>query len=294
MRRWISTLSVIIALTCAVPSRAQHGALDLVPADSALAAIVVRDLDGLLKKGDKFIEETGFRVPLRPSELFSQAVQFLGIRGGLDDRGSAAILLLRPERDGDNIGFGNLEELLAGSLPFSDLDKFAANFGFEAGQLKANRIGRGKAQGFGTHFYARNKNMILANHERTVERIVKSKTLGEEMSGKQRETFGKADILLHLSPKGIGRDWESILDEAAKEFLKSDDAADEKVLRDLRGAMGSLRYISGGVRLDDGLGLNLLAMFPKDGPAKEFLASLRTGTKASSLHGLPEGNILAA
>src|SRR2546430_14920192 len=133
--RGIRSWSVLVALAGALPSRAQQGALDLVPADTALAAIVVRDLDGLLKKGDKFIEETGFRVPLRPSELFSQAVQFLGIRGGLDDRGSAAILLLRPERDGDNIGFGNLEELLAGSLPFSDLDKFAANFGFETGEL---------------------------------------------------------------------------------------------------------------------------------------------------------------
>src|SRR5262249_27211873 len=119
MLQRIVPVSVVLALACAVPSRAQNGALDLVPSEQAIAAIVVRDLEGLLKKGDKFIDDTGFRLPLRPSELFREATRFLGIRGGLDDNGSGAIILLRPERDNGNLGLGDLEELLAGSLPFT-------------------------------------------------------------------------------------------------------------------------------------------------------------------------------
>ena len=82
-------LVAIIFLLLAAPAFGQ-GPLDLFPQD-AVAAVAIRDLDGLIKKGDKFLNDTEIRVPLRPSDLFDQAVQFLGANKGLNRRGSAAL-----------------------------------------------------------------------------------------------------------------------------------------------------------------------------------------------------------
>jgi hypothetical protein len=50
------------------------------------------------------------------------------------------------------------------------------------------------------------------------------------------------------------------------------------------------------MRIDKGIGLSFLSVFPKEGndAAKKFLTAFRGGAGASSLTGLPEGNVIAA
>ena len=60
-------------------------------------------------------------------------------------------------------------------------------------------------------------------------------------------------------------------------------------------ALAELRFVVGGIRLDGGLGLNVVSMFPKDGKAsKKFLTTLRGGDGTATLEGLPAANAVAA
>jgi hypothetical protein len=53
-------------------------ALDLLPQD-AVGSIAIRNLDDLIKKGDDFLTKTAIRMPIRPSELFDQGAQAIGV-----------------------------------------------------------------------------------------------------------------------------------------------------------------------------------------------------------------------
>src|SRR5262249_6334569 len=160
-------LPVVVLLAVSVrPLSAQP--LELIPADAG-AALAIRNLDELIKKGDRFIADTDWKLPIRPSELFREVYQFLGVQGGVDDKGSGAILLLAPDK-GKDVGLGNLDELLVGVLPFDDLDKLSASFGFKPGQLKQGEILPGKARDFGKFFMVRGKHLYLAEKERPLKR----------------------------------------------------------------------------------------------------------------------------
>lgn len=288
-------LAPVVAVLCTTAAAAQHAILDLVPAEPTLAAIAIQNIDELIKKGDKFIEETKFNVPFRPSELFRQGVQFLGVQGGLDEKGSLGILLLRPEGEKEEIGLGNLEELLLAALPVGDLDKLAAAFGLKAAELKAGKvIASRQNHQFVKFVYLRDKHLYIAANQRPLERVAKSKPLSGEVDGELRKSLQQSDILLHFAPKGIFREWKNVLAEIEKELPKGEDPAEEKALKQLIEAMASIRFASGGFRLDDGLSMTLAAVFPKEGAAPELLASLRAGKRASDLTGLPEGNLVVA
>src|SRR3989442_9254917 len=132
---------------------AQEGMLDLVPAD-AVAAVAIRNLHDLIKKGEKLVPDTDLQLGgLRPSQIFTEVYNFLGIQGGVDGDGSGAILMLPREKESKD--FWTVLDYLAGVVPFTDLDKMAANFGFQKGQLKPGVITEGKAMNFGRFFYVR-------------------------------------------------------------------------------------------------------------------------------------------
>src|SRR5262249_9200140 len=120
-------LALIAWSACAPLAWSQSSMTDLIP-HRAAAAVTIRNLDELKKKGDRLVKEAELEFgPIRPSEFFTQIYNFLGLQGGIDDTGTAAIILLPPEKKGDSIGLSNLEELLLGALPIADLDKMATN-----------------------------------------------------------------------------------------------------------------------------------------------------------------------
>ncbi len=291
IRHAVWTVGVVFTWTAAAGAQ-QATMLDIVPADSAIA-VAIRDLDDLQKKGDKLVADAELNISIRPSQLFSMAFGFLGIQGGLDERAPAAVILLRPEH-GKELGFPDLEALLVGVLPFTDLDKMANNFGFQKGDLKPKTIMKGNGQNFGKYFYAHGKHLILAQSERPIQRILKGKSLRDELPQKNRRSMADCDILLHLNPKALNAEWENILRLLDVELPRGDDPAEQQIVKQFVASLRSVRYGVAGFRIDDGLGASFEAVYDDDKGARDFLATLRSGTGASHLKGLPEGRVIAA
>ena len=96
---WLRKSLAVLACTLVLPSPlfAQTGMTDLIP-HRAGAALTIRNLQELKKKGDQFAKECDLNLGLRPSDLFTMAYQFLGLQGGIDESGPAAIILMAPEK----------------------------------------------------------------------------------------------------------------------------------------------------------------------------------------------------
>jgi hypothetical protein len=295
MHAFKSLLALGVLLTSSsIAFAQQQGMLDLIPHDAA-AGVVIRNLTDLRKKGDKFIAETDLQTPIRPSELFSMAYNFLGIRGGVDEDGSAAIVLLSPEKRGKDIDFGDLEKLLVGIVPIGDHDKLAANFGFKPGGLVPNKIMPTTAQNFGKVVYVRGKHLILANHTTALERYTQAKPVGADLSAVQRKSFNQSDIVLHLGPRAWADQWKQFLREVEKNLEKPEDVQEQKIVRQLIDSLADPPYGIAAFRLDGGLSVNFVAVFGKENKiARVFLAGLGSTTAGSSLRGLPEGRVIAA
>src|SRR5262249_48974784 len=153
-------LPALVALWAwAGPAAAAPDVLDLVPEDAA-AAVTVRNLTELRKKGDKFLDESELKVSLRPTQLFDLAFTWLGVTRGLDRDGDAAIIVANPQKAGykdlnSSAGF----DIFVVAVPFTDRDEMAANFGIAAGALKPDTMVKGKGANFGQFFYARGKHV---------------------------------------------------------------------------------------------------------------------------------------
>ena len=283
----------LIALLALSPAVSAQGMLDLVPADAA-AALVVRNLDELKTKGDKFIAQSELRVPIRPSELFALGLKFLKVTGGVDTKGSAAIILA--PRENDNNNFLAIFNELVVVLPIADQDKMGANFGFAKGELKPGQVLEIKERNdlFGKVVFVRGKYLFLGMTDRAVSRVAKAKSVQAELSPGQRKSLNAADMLIHLGPKAMGREWDNVLRDLKNRVGSPDDPAERKVVDDLFASLEHLRFGLAAVRLDSGLGLQLLTIFADQDRARKFLASLGEGKGASSLRGLPDGTVLAA
>jgi hypothetical protein len=285
-------LAMVTLLALSSAAGAQGQMLDLVPANAA-AGLVVRNLDELKEKGDKFIQESELRVPIRPSELFALGLKFLKITSGVDTKGSAAIILGPPQMQ-NNQFLAIFNELVV-VLPIADLDKMGANFGFAKGELKPNQVMTLKERNdfFGKVLYVRGKHLFLGMNERAVTNVAKGKSVNAELPGEQRKPLNAADMLIHLGPKALGREWENILSSFKNRIGNPDDPAERKVVDDLFAGLEHLRFGLAAVRLDGGLGLKMLTVFSNKEPARKFLDSLGEG-RASNLRALPAGNIIAA
>ncbi|HMF18771.1 MAG TPA: hypothetical protein VKE98_16305, partial [Gemmataceae bacterium] len=292
MFRRYASLAVVILLASSASVSAQ-GMLDLVPTDAA-AGLVVRNLDELKTKGDKFVAESELRVPLRPSDLFAMGLKFLNVTGGVDTKGSAAIILAPPENE-NNQFFALFNELVV-VLPITEVDKIGANFGFARGELKPNQVMTIKERNdlFGKVVYVRGKHLFLGMTERSLNRVAKGKSVSAALTLGQRKSLASADLLIHLGPKAMGREWENILRGFKSRVGSPDDPAERKVVDDLFASLEHLRFGIAAARFDGGLGVNLLTVFSEKGPARKFLDSLGAGQGASNLRGLPNGTVIAA
>ncbi len=290
-----SLCAILLALAAAGGAAAQ-GPLDLIPAD-ALGGVAIRDLNDLKKKGDQFIKDTELKFPLRPSELFDQVYQFLGVQGAVDQDGSAAIVLANPKAVGAELNFGTLDKYIVVALPFADRDRIGESMGLKKGELKADKLTETRTgKPFAKFCYARGKTLFLGGHDKAVESVARARGLGGELTAAQRKGFGGADIFLHLGTEAWGEMWKSFLREADQALAGRGEEAERKVVQEFLRALGSVRFGLGAIRIDGGLGVNLVTVFPKDGgeAAKKFLTTLRAGDGASDLKGLPEGRVVAA
>ncbi len=280
-------------LCMATSPAAAQGPLDLLPQDAA-ASIAIRDLDDLIKRGDKFIADTGVDIPFRPSELFKEANQFLNIRDGLNIKKPAAIFLMRPEGPKDQIGLKELEILVVPAIPFADADAMAGNFGIAKGKLKPKGIQKTENAMFGKYATRTQEHLYLCESQNTLERLLKSKPVADSLSPAQRKQFADTDLLIH-----IGRYlFELETGDAGAVFVHkaaaSDDPKEKEFAEQVAAGVKEVQNALFGFRLDDGINLQMLTTVPKDSKAAAFLTKLRDQPRPSSLKGLPEGNVLLA
>jgi hypothetical protein len=278
-----------------VERAAAQTALDLFPQDAA-AGIAIRDLDDLIKKGDKFLTDADIRVPLRPSELFDQGTQFLGVNRGFNRKAPAGIVLLSPEKDSDFDGLRFLNFLVP-VLPYTDADTMAENFGIGKGKLTLNNAIRTdrKLDDRLSGYAAFNKSHIYLNDsEKTLKRILKSKPASASFSPEQRKNFDDSDILIHLG-EYLWRRNEVILGaDAMRQLISGNDPKEKEFAEQFAASLKNVDNAVIGFRLRDGLDTHFLMTVPKDGQAAKLFKSLKHKHPPSTLKGLPDGNVLLA
>src|SRR5262249_10047396 len=150
-------------------------------------------------------------------------------KAGVDPNGSAALVLLSPDVVGAEKTWDRLDDRIVVAVPFTDRDQIAANFGIKAGALQPGQIVPGKGPNFGKFFLARENQLYLGNEEKAIAPIAKGNTVGAALTPAQRRTFGDADLLLQLGPRGLGDVWDDLLG-ALKLGLESTEESDRRVL----------------------------------------------------------------
>ncbi len=252
---------------------AQSTALDLIPADAAVA-IVIRNPDELRKKGDDFLKEANLDFGIRPTDLLTFVTNLLGINQGLDLEQPSGAAILRPEKAPQNLGFEDFNQSFYVALAFSDLDKMASNFGFKPGQLKPDTVTRidGPNRPFGQYVYVRGKHLYIATSDSPLKRLSKAKLLTSALSPEQRQTFGKLGVLGYLKPEALGGEWRGIVKMIEEELAKGNDPSDRETVGQIVKTLNSLRFTLVGLEVGDGLGLKFLTVFSQEN--KEALQGL--------------------
>jgi hypothetical protein len=121
MHRWL--LGALALLLITAPAAAQtEPALDLVP-DSALGFILVKDLGQLSRKVERLAEKLG--APEKVS-LLEQIQQQMGIREGLNSKGSAVFIVLKGKKE-------HAPEVVV-ALPVTDSQKVLRQLGVKPGK----------------------------------------------------------------------------------------------------------------------------------------------------------------
>jgi hypothetical protein len=291
MRRSGVLFVAVLFLAIAGPAAAQ-GVVELIPEEAA-AGVFVRNLRELRTKGERFITDAKLDMPLRPSQLFTFAYDYLGVRGVVDEKASAGIVLMTPEGK-EEIGFRNLERLIVPIVPFAKRDDVADAFGVDREELKSGKIAPGKARNFGKFFHAGKKHVSLSNDRRTLERVVRGKSVAASLPPGEVERFNKADLIVHLGAEAWKNQWSSLLRREETDLVKDVDAEGAKAIHEFVTALTETRYVTAGVTVEGGLGTHFLATLPEDGTGAKLIERVRSRSGGSNLKGLPDGRVVLA
>lgn len=277
------------------PKRAEKkrpDALDVIPED-ALAALAIRNVSELMKRGDTFIEKTELKVPMRLSDGYKFLIGYLGLKKGLDEEGSAALILAANKVPAD------FDQLVL-AVPVKDLKEMAENFRltpetFPEGKVIDRKAHEGDADLQFVRFLARRGgHVLLGANEESVASLAKGKTLRELLSAEDAKSLVQDDIVFYANPRPLKDEWKGLFggfDGGGGEKMSPDE---EAALRLVAEASQDLRIAVAGLRLDGGLGATALLRFQGE-KSHEILSQLQGDGKGStSLSGLPEGRVLAA
>ncbi len=293
-RTRLLALAVLLAAVTAAPAAPPPDVLGLVPEDAAFA-LAVRNITDLKKKGDKLFADAGLKEESfpRPSALFGQLYGLLGITAGLDEDAPAAVVVANARKAGLGKVPTELQilRLVVVALPFTDRDKIAGNFDIKGDDLKDGKVVKGAGRWDSCFFRARGRHLFLGASEQALDSVVKGKSLAGALSEAQRKSLAGADVLLHFSPDSWGDTWGDFLKEMQTRLGRDRGEADRTVIADLAAALKTIRFGLGTIRVDDGLGLSLVGVFPEKVPeaTRRFLASVAGGTDPADLKGLPDG-----
>lgn len=277
-----------------------QGTLDHIPPD-ALGALLFRNVEDLKKKGDETFKEAGIDDGMRPSTLLPLLYTLIGINGAdVDETKPTGIVVASPKSVGAEAN--NFDRGIVLVLPFKDRDKMAKHFGFGKGELVPGQVKKSKRDrtlfggGGEEHCLVKGSHLFYGPNEKALKLVAATKGIGSELSESQRTLLGKSDLVLMLGTEAWGDVWKSLLRDLGKNLEAAEGEDEKKAAKEFVDALGSVRFGIAGLRVDKGIGLSVLSVFPKEGndAAKKFLNTFRGGDGASSLAGLPEGNVIAA
>ena len=294
MSKRMGLLALAALLLAALPVAAAPDVLDLVPEDAALG-IVVRNISHLKKKGDKLFASAGLKndpdTP-DPSTMVRMLYDLFGIGKGIDEDAPAALIVPNPKSaEGEDLVF---------ACPFKDRDQIAANFDMKGKEMEEGKIFSRPRAGFlsfGSKYCLHNKYLLLGDEEKALEAVIKAdKSAVKLLSAAQRKSLADADVLICFRPDVWGDSWQQSLDEYQKQLSEKQGEAERRFAADLVAALKSVRLVLGSIRIDDGLGINVTAVFPDKVPeaTRKFLASLAGDRNGSELRGLPDGPAIFA
>ncbi|HEX5273294.1 MAG TPA: hypothetical protein VFW33_22510, partial [Gemmataceae bacterium] len=285
-------VAVLLAATTAAPAAPPSSALDVVPSDAAIG-LAVRNVSDLKKKGDKLYAGAGLKEENLPrvSSLFEQLYALIGVKAGVDEDAPAAVIVANPKLAGlaKVPNDPDVLKLLVGAVPFKDLDAIAGNFNLKADDLKDGRVVKAPT---GTFFLrARGRHLLLGLDEKTLAGAYEARSLAAALPEAQRKSLAGTDILVHVGPEWLGETWGDFVKQVRAGLGDDLGEADRKVADELVGALKTVRYFLGAIRVDDGLGVSVLAVMPEKvpEPTRKFLASLADRGGPSDLKGLPDG-----
>jgi hypothetical protein len=119
MTRCFFSALALVLLTAPCPAQTAR-AVDLVP-DDALGFLMIKDLRDLSNKVDELAKKLNVEERVSLLELIEKE---MGIREGINDRGSAVFMVLKAKSDKSGVG-------VVVALPVTDHDKIARQLGLE-------------------------------------------------------------------------------------------------------------------------------------------------------------------
>ena len=271
---------------------------ELIPAD-ACVALAVKNLKELRDKGDALVRDTGAKVPMRPSQAFAILMAGMGIRQGLDENGSAAIMLVNLRAVGmDDVDYRNIDHAIVIVIPFKDKQKMVANFGLQVANLKPNVVVQKKMNAgrwFGNCFAIRGQHLLIGNDERAIRNVLKGIPIHQELSAAQQKSFSKTEVLFQVGTRSWGKGWDKALKEIEKGVPKRNNNLPEYFLiRELGESLKHLRFGLIGLRIEKGVVFNVLMQFDKNAITQKVLKRLAGNPHVSRLNGLPKGDVISA
>lgn len=290
----LATLAALMLPATAAP--AQQQALDLIPADASFG-LVVKSLAGVRTRGEAFFKDNNVDVHKapRPTDLFKQGFGWLKIEKGVDEKGTAALLIpnlkkLGIEKINFNDGWALLRVLgnLVVAIPVEDVGRMAGNFNLKKEDLRPGKL---RTESSGRPLLVHNKHLFLGlQNEKAVTLVAEGKSVARELGRRQVRALAGADVVLHFGPEAWGEVYRGLLGDLKKLLTLSEGKGDNEVVEQFVTALGKVRFAIGGLTLGKESSIDLVASFQKGKEAVEalkFLSALRGGPGASDLIGLP-------
>jgi hypothetical protein len=135
--------------------------------------------------------------------------------------------------------------------------------------------------------------VYLGGSEKTLNRIAKGPFLTESVSAEQRKPFADCDIMLHFGRYTVKEVWTQQGGFFSR-LKPGDDPQETEFAGQFAESAKDVQNVMVGFRLDEGIDAHLLIQFSKDGQGAKLLKTLREKRQASSLRGLPDGDVFLA
>lgn len=267
---------------------ASPGVLEVIPAD-VVGAIGIRSVNDLTKRGDRLIEAADVKSPMRLTDAYRFVATFLGLHRGLDEDGSAALMLLNEKVD---------EAAFVLAVPIADLEAMAGNFKLTAKDLAEGKvIDRREREGkdvfpYANHIAHHNRHLYLGGSVENIRAATQGKSLGETLSVSDRRSLAKDDIVFYANRSKMDETWKFMADEIERQFQRLEGESSAQ-LRQVAAAVDDWQSVVAGVRLEEGFGSTVLLKFRGE-KSREILTLLQGNEIQANLSSLPLGRVLAA